>query len=361
MPVQERHWSSRPFLCTNHSPFRSSIPVMVLENADLIHPSNSSTSVPAIGDEFNGLTLRTDEVFRRIQFTIEHIGQFAIAALKEQALLEYNEPLIDFDFMDHDRPGPLLRIAIQAETQYILHAKVRRSTVMWAISAVAVDMMRNLHLYPLTFQIFHHTEHIYSGWVMVQNHNDAAPSKSSGNASSLASKALLAPFSLAVVPINSTNTFLLTNSADLRDDPRFDLAFTYIHQRGSLLGDYHILRALIATMLQIAKADALSTQLRIAMTRRDLQAWVFMENANARRAAQHFHQYQAVAVLEAIAIYDQLHAQYREVMFQLRADGQLLAVGCVVRGVSTRQWCRGLVSGEDDAAADSRDQVAATS
>ena len=327
----------------------------------MIHPRDSSTPVPAIGNDFTGLTLRTDDVFRRIQFTIEHIGQFAIAALKEQALLEYNEPLIDFDFMDHDRPGPSLRIAIQAETQYILHAKVRRSTVMWAIGAVAVDMMRNLHLYPLTFQIFYHTEHIYSGWVMVQNNDDAAPAKSSGNVSSLASKAPPTPFSLAVVPINSTNSFLFANSENLRDDPRFDLAFTYSHQRGSLLGDYHILRALIATMLQIAKADALSTQLRIAMARRDLQAWVFMEDISARRAAQHFRQYQAVAVLEAIAIYNQLHAQYREVTFQLRADGQLLALGCVARGVSTRQWCRGLDSGDDDAAAESRDQVAASS
>lgn len=359
MPI--RHWSSGPLLCTNHFPFRSSIPVIVLENADLIHPRDSSTPVPAIGNDFTGLTLRTDDVFRRIQFTIEHIGQFAIAALKEQALLEYNEPLIDFDFMDHDRPGPSLRIAIQAETQYILHAKVRRSTVMWAIGAVAVDMMRNLHLYPHTFQIFYHTEHIYSGWVMVQNNDDAAPAKSSGNVSSLASKAPPTPFSLAVVPINSTNSFLFANSENLRDDPRFDLAFTYSHQRGSLLGDYHILRALIATMLQIAKADALSTQLRIAMARRDLQAWVFMEDISARRAAQHFRQYQAVAVLEAIAIYNQLHAQYREVTFQLRADGQLLALGCVARGVSTRQWCRGLDSGDDDAAAESRDQVAASS
>ena len=361
VPVRERHWRSGPLLCTQCFPFRPSSPVIILENTDLIYSSNSSTLAPAIGNEFTGLTLRIDEVFRRIQFTLEHMGQFAIAALKEEALLEYNEPLIDFDFKDHDRPGPPLRIMIQAETPYILHAKVRRSTVMWAIGAVAVNMMRNLYLYPLTFRVMYYTEHIYSGSITVQSNNNAIPAKSSGNASSLASKVLPTPFSLAVVPINSTNKSLLTKSANIRDDPRFDLAFTYSHQRGSLLGDYHILRALIATMLQIAKADALSTQLRIGMTRRDLQAWVFMEDVNARRAAQHFYQYQAVAVLEAIAIYDQLHAQYREVMFELRASGQLLAIGCVARGVSTRQWCRGLASGEDDAAAESRDQVAAIS
>ncbi|KAI4257451.1 MAG: hypothetical protein L6R42_005649 [Xanthoria sp. 1 TBL-2021] len=313
-----------------------------------------------IGDEFTGLTLRTDDVFRRIQFTTEHIGIFAIAALKEEALLEYNDPLTDFDFMDRNHPGPPLRLVIQAETPYILHAKVRRSTVMWAIGAIAVDMMRNLHLYPLSFQVFHHAEHIYSGSVRVENSN-GAPANLPENDSPLAPRALSIPLPLAGSPTKSPNNFLLRNISRLEDQPRFDLSFTFIYQQGSLLQDYYILRALIAVLLQLAKADAASTQRRIGTTRRDLQAWVFMEDSRPLAATHHFQQYQAVAVVEAIARYYGSHGQYREMTFALRADGQLLAIGCVSKAVSTRQWCRGLYSLEDSAISENLDQVAETS
>lgn len=66
--------------------------------------------MPFLGDEFTGLTMRTDRVIRPNPFTVVQFRLFAIAALKEEALLDYNEPLVDYDFTDYYHPIPPLQI-----------------------------------------------------------------------------------------------------------------------------------------------------------------------------------------------------------------------------------------------------------
>ena len=86
--------------------------------------------MPLWGDDFTGLALRTDRVVAPNQFTVEQIGLFAIAALKEEALLDYNEPLIGYDFTDYHHPIPPLQLVLSAATHNMFHTKVRRSTMM---------------------------------------------------------------------------------------------------------------------------------------------------------------------------------------------------------------------------------------
>ncbi|KAL8927872.1 MAG: hypothetical protein Q9172_001172 [Xanthocarpia lactea] len=285
------------------------------------------------------------------------MGLFAIAALKEQALLQYDASLTDLDFMDHVHPVPPLRIVFRAETPNIVHAKVRRSTVIWAISRLAVEMMRGRILHRLPFQVFHRSQLIYNGFVALED-NPALPA-SSGDGSLPAERAHLAPASMTVIPINSTNVSL--KNVSVQDDhPHYGLSFAFINQRGSVIWDYYIFRALIALLLQLAKLDAASSQLPVAVTSREFQAWVFMKEVRPLPEDYIFQQYHAVAIVEAIARYYELHGQYREMTFQLRANGQLLAEGCVTNPLPSRQWCRGMFTGAHPATAHGLDQVVAT-
>ncbi|KAL8915370.1 MAG: hypothetical protein Q9171_000240 [Xanthocarpia ochracea] len=310
-----------------------------------------------IGDEFSGLELRFDGDFAANQFTVEAMGLFAIAALKEQALLQYDAFLTDLDFMDHVHPVPPIRIVFRAETPSIHHREVRRSTVIWAISRLAVEMMRGRILHRLPFQVFYLSQLIYSGFVALED-NPALPA-SSGNDSLPAERAHFTPASMTVIPINSTNVSL--KNVSIQDDhPQYSLSFGFIDQRSSVIWDYYIFRALIAALLQLAKLDAASSQLLIAVTTRELQAWVFMREVRPLPEDYRFQQYHAVAIVEAIARYYELHGQYREMTFQFRANGRLLAEGCVTKPVPSRQWCRGMFTGAYSATADGLDQVAAT-
>ncbi|KAL8860998.1 MAG: hypothetical protein Q9178_002511 [Gyalolechia marmorata] len=285
------------------------------------------------------------------------MGLFAIAVLKEQALLQYDAFMTDLDFMDHVHPEPPIRIVFRAETPSILHTKVRRSTVIWAISRLAVEMMRGRILHRLPFQVFYRSQLIYSGSVALED-NPALPA-SSGNGGFPAERAQLTPASMTVIPIDSTNVSL--KNVSIQDDhPQYSLSFAFIDQRGSVIRDYYILRALIATLLQLAKLDAASSQLLVAVTSGELQAWVFMRGVRPLSADYRFQQYHAVAIVEAIARYYELHGQYQEMTFRFRANGHLLAEGCVTNPVPSRQWCRGMFTGAYSATADGLDQVAAT-
>ena len=296
--------------------------------------------MPLLGDEFTGLTLRTDRVIRPNQFTVDQIGLFAIAALKEEALLDYNEPLIDYDFTDYDHPIPPLQIVLSAKTHNIFHPKVRRSTVMWAVSAIAVDIMRSQYLHALSFEVFDNADHIYSGSIGLL-HERSSP-RLPINSSSASPRSVRKPPSLAVIPTKSTNNVLLSSPPEVADQPQYDLSFTLTRLRASVIQDRYVLPALILLLLQMGKADAASIQPRIAITRRDLQAWVFMEQIRRSEMDQHFHLFQAVAVVEAMARFSELKRRWGEMTVMLRADGQLLARGCITRAIPARQWCGGL-------------------
>ena len=68
-----------------------------------------------------------------------------------------------------------------------------------------------------------------------------------------------------------------------------------------------------------------------------------MEEKHRSDMDQNFQQFQAVAVVEAIARFSELQGRWGEMTFKLRADGRVLAEGCIMKAISTRQWCRGLL------------------
>ncbi|KAL8880519.1 MAG: hypothetical protein Q9198_002092 [Flavoplaca austrocitrina] len=324
--------------------------VLLLLLVSFVHVTHGLPANPSLGS-----ALQPDPTPLPNQFTVDQIGLFATAAMKEEALLDYNEPLIDYDFTDYDHPIPPLQIVLSAKTHNIFHQMVRRSTVMWAVSGIAVDMMRSQHLHPLSFEVFHNADHIYSGSIGL--HYETSTSILPINGSSASPRSVQKPSSLAVIPTTSTNNVLLSSPPGVADQPRYDISFTLTRQRASVIQDRYVLRALILLLLQMGKADAISIQPRIAITRRDLQAWVFMEQIRPSEMNQHLHLFQAVAVVEAMARFSELKGRWGEMTVMLRADGQLLARGCVTRAIPARRWCGGLFPRIGYTDAQNQDQV----
>ncbi|KAL8764778.1 MAG: hypothetical protein Q9209_007887 [Squamulea sp. 1 TL-2023] len=299
--------------------------------------STAAVSAPIlINDEFTGLLLRSRIETGPNRFTAESLGLFAIVAMKEQALLDYNEPVLDYDFIDHVHPGPRLRIIIRAVTPSIPSAKVRRSTVMWIINEVAVGMMWTQYLHRLSFNVDWQGQHIYEGSLLLDVFQTAP--RPLRDLDSTNTRDLSPPRALVVIPVNST-TIRLKDLSNLNDHPRYDLSFDFLPpSQGFVLSQRRFCQALLALLLQLGKADAASNQPRIAMTRHELYAWVYMMQFRTYS----FQQYHAVAIAEAMAEYAKLHGQYQEMTFRFYADGQLSARGCLTRIAQSRQWCRGL-------------------
>ncbi|KAL8941883.1 MAG: hypothetical protein Q9216_001993 [Gyalolechia sp. 2 TL-2023] len=301
-----------------------------------------------VGDEFSGLTLLSNKYEDTNKFSIENLGLFAVAAMKEEALLDYDEPLVDLDFMDYIHPQPPLRFSMKAETQSILDVNVKRSTILWTINTLVADLMRTRYLHRLTFDVKSFSELIYRGLLNLEGDRaiDQPPPK---NLSEVAKK-LSNPLYLAVKPINAT-TFSLHSYSKLHDHPIYTIDFVFV-PGGTELSAYQILRAYLAMLLQLAKADSSVELPQVAMTQSGLQAWMFMTESRRWPANHTFRQFQAVAMVEAMARYMQLHGKYREMTFRLHADGQLLAEGCVVKAVQYRRWCHRLLTGYGAGTAD---------
>lgn len=324
-----------------------------MAHADFAFSSAGNDSAGnSLGNEFAGLSLHPHSERGRNQFTIEFLALAAISALKEEALRDYNAPLLDYDFTDHLHPENPVRITMWAEMRA---EKTKRSTVMWAINHIVPIMMQTQYLHALTFTVYYFAEHLYAGFVTVKQ--SAAALDTSTNQSSIATKALGHPTSLIRTPTNSTNV-VLNSSSPLMDDPHYYLSIDYIQSRASVLPEIRIFQTLLALLLQLGKSDAASIQPRVGIESPGLLAWVFMVSTNIEGFG--FQQFQAVAIVEAIARHDVLHNQFRETTFQLLEDGHSLAKGCVTQPAVYRRWCRGMFQGDVLAPSDGVDHVAAT-
>ncbi|KAL8786504.1 MAG: hypothetical protein Q9213_002731 [Squamulea squamosa] len=295
-----------------------------------------------LNDDFSGLSLRLHREIGVNLFAKEWLGLFAIAALKQQALLPYDDVVMDFHFMDHDHPEPPLLMVLEAETQYLLHNRVKRSTVAWTIDHIAVDMMRTQYLHTLTFDVMCYSDHIYNGFVILDRNNQM--SQLSDNGSSLSTRAPANPLSFSSVATNST-TVAWKPQSNLTGHPPYSIVFAFV-PRGAELSPYQFLRAYLRFLLQLAKPDAASHQPQVGMDQRDLPAWIFMKEAEGVPRDRMLKQYHVVTIAEAMARYQQQHHDWREMTFRFLAGGQLVATGCVTRAVRFREWCGGMFFGE---------------
>lgn len=308
-----------------------------------------------LGARFSGLRLRPSrEVGVPQQFTTESLGLLAVSALKEEALLEFNDPLYHYDSADFVYPESAIHIYLHAEVVDLHPEKVKRGTVMWAINAAAEEMMRTRYLRRMPFAVDFYDENLYSGFVALEY--DPAALEAHRTNSSQSAGSTFAPLSLVTHGTNSS-IFNLRSPSPLHDYPHYTLSFDFVDSPGSVISDYHIFKTLMALLLKLAPSDAASIIPRIWM---QSSAWIFMDEADPPVHNHPFQQYHAVAIVEAISKYYELHGQYREMTFRFYADGRLVAQGCVTKPEEGRIWCAGMSAevGRKPSADGSSDMVA---
>lgn len=286
-------------------------------------PGPNDDSLGSLSDEFSGLDLRLNRA--RIQadvFTTESIAIAAIHAMKKSALEDYDGPLNHFDFTDILPPANPIRILmVPAPTSFV--APLKRSTVLWTLKSLTIDLLRMAILYPLSFQVRYERHDLYLGSL-------ASPRLD------VASRSLSHPLSLTTIPVQNSTSVILSTRVSLQYEPHYQINFNFV---GEALSKIQIFGSILTLLLHLAKDDHLTVLPQTSMELRQIQARIFIRQVSPPPPMYRFQQYHAVALLEAIARYYVLHGQYTEMTFELIMNGYLVARGCVTRAVASRRWC----------------------
>ena len=237
--------------------------------------------------------------------------------MKEEALKDYTATVLEFDFTESMPIQVPFRIVMRAAPG-AASGMLRRSTVMWAIRALAIDLMSTRFLHPLLFTIKYHGADLYGG-VLAQ---PTGPPAHSVN-----------PDMAVAPPLSPTNEInvLFNDTASLQDQSQYEVGFRLL---GLDLSRNQIFGAIMTTILQLAPSDAYSVQPHVAMEEA-FSAWIFISQA----AGYTFQQHHAVALLEAVARYYVPRQRYQEMIFELRMDEYITATGCVTKALLARRWC----------------------
>lgn len=298
----------------------------------------TNVSAAELGTEFTGLNVGwTREHTGPGPFTIENVALAAIAAMKEGALLQYRAMLLQYDFADESDPENPVRIGMHAPPEAAI-AKAKRSTVLWALKTLTVQLMRAQYFHPLPFTVTNLGIPVYLG--VVSDRNQVAISQNDTDKKALSAKSLGSPPTLAVMPANSTSVVLQPLSP-LQSNPIYYLDF---HFSVLPLSQVDVFESILELLLVLAKHDGLDELATVRLSLHRLGVWIFVFQVEPLPVEGHpLQQFQVVAILEAIARHCVRQGLYRELTFALRLDGGRVAQGCVTRALRTREWCRGLV------------------
>lgn len=291
-------------------------------------------------DEFTGLSLRFNAPIPvHNEYSMESLALAAIAAMKEEALLDYAAPLRDFDFEDAFHPENPIHLVINsaygADT-----TKLLRSTVMWTLLTLPLDLMRTQNLAYMDFDVRYQSRPLYQGSVV--SRIEPTTSYEKQNDSAVARPLPKSPFSLDTIPTTkSKNVILQTSSSSLEDHPLYELDFS--HHPGNVIPRFGMFESILSLQLLLGERDAASDIDLVSLHSLEYQVWIYMKEVRPGAGVHAFQQYHAVAVLEAIARHQagRWH-RFKEMMFKLKADGILIGEGCVTRAVNDRAWCAGL-------------------
>ena len=277
-----------------------------------------------VGDDFLGLVLLCDKVRSGPnKFTMGSIAIAAITALKEEAREDYTATVREYIFTDTLSPQRPIRIVLRAAPG-AAGGMLKRSSVMWSIRALAIELIRTRFFHPLLFTVKYFDQDLYGG-ILFEPIGAANPADAGNTAVTLPQPLL-----------NNISNVLRRDNISLQDETHYEVGFRLV---GEMVSPLKTFEALLTTLLQLAPSEAASVQDRIAMESRRYLVWVFMRQVRPLAPGHTFQQYHAVAVLEAVARYYVAHGQYREVEFEMLMDGHLTATGCVTRALEARRWC----------------------
>ena len=291
-----------------------------------------------MSNEFTGLSLRYDtQDHGRDEYPMESLALAAIAAMKEEALQDYDAPLSGLDFVDIFHPENPIRLNLGAALG-AANAKLTRSTVMWTLNALPVALMRARDMAYMQFGVRYRFRLLY--WGVVAPRYVGTVSKQGQNQSALVHQPSKSPYSLAVIPTRSSKV-VFQSSSSFKDHPHYDIEFVHLH--GLVLPKLRVFESILGLLLRLGESDAASIINYVELASAEYQVWVYMAEVQPGARDHAFQQYHAVAILEAVARHIVLRGgQYREIAFKFLADGQQIGEGCLTGPVAARAWCDGL-------------------
>ena len=262
----------------------------------------------------------------------------AIAAMKQEALKDYDAPLPDYDFTDDFHFENPIRLVMNPASAANAR-KLLRSTVMWTLLTLPIDMMRAQDLAYVDFDVRYRYRPLYQGSLVSRPERMASHEKL--NDSAVARPHPKSPFSLNAITGKDSTNMVLQPSSSLKDYPLYEIDFS--HHPGHVIPRFGVFESILGLLLNIGKRDAASLIDRVSLISPEYQVWIYMKEVFPGAQVHGFQQFHAVAILEAIAQHQsQRWHRFKELTFKLKADGMLIAEGCLTRPVDERAWCAGL-------------------
>ncbi|KAL8659544.1 MAG: hypothetical protein Q9202_007073 [Teloschistes flavicans] len=259
----------------------------------------------------------------------------AIGAMKEEALKGYYARVLHYYYEDDFRPENPVSITMN----YLApgpDSKATRGALMWALKTLTVQMITFDYYRPMAFVVTHRQNTVWTG--LIEDRNQPTSLQNSTTAHTLAAKSSATPPSFVPVPINP-NTVELKQLAPLNNDPHYEVNFEIFVLP---LAQDGIFEAIMEFLLVLGKVDATAVRTQDRIFLRRTTAWIWLMEVDPPVQEHRFKQFHEVAILEAIARYYVQTHRYKEMTVTLKADGQMIARGCVTRAFRTREWCHGL-------------------
>lgn len=271
---------------------------------------------------------------RLADLSTEEIALGFINALKLQGLEDAAEPQTVYNFEDTEYPDGKISISMEA-VRRAPSAKTIRSSVMNALAVFPITLMDDNYLAGVEFYEKYGRRYLYYGTLNeIRRHHRPELRKSNTSAAATSEKRSSHPYPLTVQDWNAT-TILFSIPGD--DLPKLEVAF---HFTGLPLPKVGFFSTIITMIHRLALDDATNEVNMAEMSDNDRSARIFVRKSPG--TTFEFAVYHALALLEGIARYSVQHDIYRDLVYDLFADGELVSGGCVTQPVERRRWCAGL-------------------
>ena len=276
----------------------------------------------------------------RVDFSRADVALTFISAMAVESLEPWGDRLFFFDYTSRETP---VRIVLQSAPTARTATTVR-STVMWVLQQVPIDLLRNPSIWGVEFKVQANGQDLYTGKVSSHNRQAAAGvlehgGKRNGNSSSGSSEQNRKEFLLINQPSNTS-----TESLNLADHLLAGDRYIGLYEFAGLpLRDIDMFSFTLKYILQLAAEDVHEVVNFVYFTPSTSPIWSYARQQVGQPPAQIMHVYHIVMMLQGAARFCVRRGVYKELLIELWMNDNLLVAGCVVRGLNGRQWCRGLV------------------
>ncbi|KAI4202629.1 MAG: hypothetical protein LQ350_002422 [Teloschistes chrysophthalmus] len=270
---------------------------------------------------------------------MEEMALCAIAAMKEEAIKDYDGSVRDFSFFDREHPeNPVYWL--MRSSPVAVSTNLRRSTVLWTLMVLTNQLMHIQYYRTMDFYVSRDQIPVFNGFLQNRNPRIHISKTATVDNDTLTARALSSNYSYTGILKNATSMILQpTTGLQLKDDPQYTLDFNFAGLPVSMFG---VFESILELMLILGKTDAMAEQDRISVVYGRLQVSIYLMQSFPFAPGYHLRQYMAVSVLDAVARWYVARRVWKEMTVVLKVDGLELAKGCVTLAVRGKEWCRGM-------------------